>query len=523
MSPFKASRYENFGRETAMQPLTDLQQANELVKALFVLSCLLVIIVSAIPVVVVYPALQALVPPDPHASDKRARNYTDVTYPVFLLWGLWFLFPLAPSTLYKVFWDERRELPRWFRIVLPILPVILFLPVLLSLSVWLAGAPFSVVLATFVVVWLGPILLSWVLLIAVEVVIHGLLRRFFGAPSNLGLRVGTRAPGAVYAGLRVLALATRRAQLDSSLNPECPVYGVLMEFGFDEGTSSLFALADGHASLYGSGGGGTLGAGLHENVRQFVRPFIETANRCLSHMKPTDSFPVPEAGQTTFYFLTDSGALTAGGPTKELGVDGHPLSTLVHAGHEVLTQCRYVPWRSAALSILMGKNGTAALPAERSVWGVLREVGQPAANTHALLASADGSAGVYSLWGAGLSYPGESPKNVAKAKRFIDLIGAGIAVSSEVPENLAQANARFIETADRLVGHMQPLELFSVPAERHTTFYVGTRAGILSGSGLTEDLEADRHPLSPLYRAAEEVNEQGRLASQAARAGLTSR
>jgi hypothetical protein len=131
------------------------------------------------------------------------------------------------------------------------------------------------------------------------------------------------------------------------------------------------------------------------------------------------------------------------------------------------------------------------------------------------MALIDGSAGAYSVLGAVLIYARQSPEQLFKARRFIASIRADIAVSGEAPENLAQANSRFVETADRLVEHMQRTELYPVPGEGHTIFYVGTRAGMLSGSGLTEDLEADRHPLSPLYRAAEEVNEQGRLASLA--------
>jgi hypothetical protein len=339
------------------------------------------------------------------------------------------------------------------------------------------------------------------------------LRRLLGPSKSSDVR-----PGNVYSSLRRLALAMLRAQLDTSLTPELPVYGVLMEFGFSAGPSTLFALADGHTSLYGSGGGGNLGGGLHENVTESIGPLMETANRCLSRMNPIDSFPVPQAEHTTFYVLTDSGVFASDCRTDELADDSHALSILYHAGHEVLTQLRYSNWRSPAIAMLIEKDSTTKLPPERRACGVLREVGQPSANTHALLAMADGRAGVYSLLGAALIYPRELPENLAKAKEIGSY--AGIAVSGEVRENLSQANARFVETADRLLGHMQPTELFPVPVEGQTTFYVVTRAGVFFGSGLTEDLVADRHPLSPLYRAAEDVNEQGRLASQAGKTGL---
>jgi hypothetical protein len=454
--------------------MADLQQASDLAKSLFLISCALVIVLSPIPVVVVFPALRQMRPREPSATGR----YRNVTYPVFALWGLWLFFPI--------------------------------LPVLLALSIWLAGGPFSLVRDTFLVVWLGPIGLSWILLMAVEVLILSWMRKLF--PRSVETTK-------VYLSLRKAALATRRKQLDGPLTAEGRAYGVLMEFGAQEGCATLFALADGYASLYGSGGGGTLGGGLHENVRQFVRPFIEKANRCISHMRPTDSFPMPDADMITFYLLTDSGVQTSGGRTAELDDDRHALSELYHAGHEVLTQLRYTPWRRTALSMLMEKGETIP-PPERKPIGVLRENGLPAAVPHSLLALADGRAGVYSVLGAAFFYPRESCEKLAKDQEFARLFD--IAVSGQVPENLAQANAMFVEAADRLMGHMQPTEVFPFPAEGQTTFYVGTAARILSASALTEDLEAGGHPLSPLWRAAKDVNEQGRLASQAERAALTS-
>jgi hypothetical protein len=134
--------------------------------------------------------------------------------------------------------------------------------------------------------------------------------------------------------------STRRKELDLPASAEAPVWGVLMEFGYPGASATLFCLADGHTSLYYSNGGGVLGGGLHEGVRQAVTPLIEMANRCFKHLTPAESFPVPAAEHTTFYALTDSGVFTGGGLTDDLGGDRHPLSPLYHAGHEVLTQLR---------------------------------------------------------------------------------------------------------------------------------------------------------------------------------------
>jgi hypothetical protein len=310
------------------------------------------------------------------------------------------------------------------------------------------------------------------------------------------------SPEGVYSGLRSDALAmtaARRIELELPATPEAPVWGVLMEFGYSGAAATLFVLADGHTSLYHSGGGGMLGGGFHENVRQFAGPFLEMANRCRAHMTATKSFPVPEVGHTIFYALTDSGVLIGGGLTEDLRGDRHPLSELYHAGHEVLTQLRYMEWRSPALSMLSEHTGTSSLSQGSIVHGVLRETGIGAAVTMSILALIDGRAGVWA-----------GP-------------GGSLFDAQQLPKNLTRANAQFVEAANGVVRHLHPTEARPVPGEGCTTFYVGTQAGILSGTALTEELEADRHPLSPLYRAGEEVVAQGRLASQGARPGRTRR
>jgi hypothetical protein len=467
-----------------MQSLTDLQQADVWVKAQFGVSLLLVLALSLIPVILVYPAARAF---------RGRQDINNIRTPVLLAWGMWFLFPFAPYMLATLFWEALSTFPRWSRVLLPVLVVVVFLqPVLLPLWIWLAGAPSSLVLTTFLVVWLGPILLSWWLLIGLDLIIQRLPRSYARSGHSGPVR-SDDGRGGTYAGLRALALATRRSELDGSVTSEGPVYGMLMELGFSEGASTLFALADGHTSLYGSGGG-YLGGGLHENVRQFVGPFIATANRCLGQMQAVDAFPVPQAGQATFYALTDSGVLTAGGRQQELVDDSHPLSALYHDGHQVFTQLRYMKWRSPALSMLVPAPGTDAPSAESVVHGVHRETGLGSAITFGILALGDGRAGVYTTQTEGTIFRAD-----------------------QLSQNLRQANASLVEVSNQAVQYFQPADCLPVPADGYTTFYVGTRAGIISASALTADLEAGHHPLSPLYRAGEGVLEQGRLAFRSER------
>ncbi len=110
-----------------------------------------------------------------------------------------------------------------------------------------------------------------------------------------------------------------------------------METGYDVATATLFALIDGTTSLYFSNGGGMLGGQGHEAVSKANAAFINEANRSLQHLKRCEAFPLPEAGYTIFYVLTDSGVVTGGAPYGR-----HPLSTLFHAGHEVISQLRLI-------------------------------------------------------------------------------------------------------------------------------------------------------------------------------------
>ena len=151
------------------------------------------------------------------------------------------------------------------------------------------------------------------------------------------------SPDEVYSALRNQALSTNRTDNGiSAPSPAAPGWGILMETGYDVATATLFALIDGTTSLYFSNGGGMLGGQGHEAVRKANAAFINQANRSSQHLKRCETFPLPEAGHTIFYVLTDSGVVTGGAPENDLGYGRHPLSILFHAGHEVISQLRLI-------------------------------------------------------------------------------------------------------------------------------------------------------------------------------------
>lgn len=138
------------------------------------------------------------------------------------------------------------------------------------------------------------------------------------------------------------------------LPPASPAWGVIMEIGSSDYTSTVVAFGDGSTSLYVSSGFGVIGGGEHENVREANAKFIQTANQLYQHLEPCESYPIPEAGRTRFYVFTDSGILTAEAPEDDLGDDRHPLSSLFHAGHAVLSGLLQLAEESEKKEILKG-------------------------------------------------------------------------------------------------------------------------------------------------------------------------
>lgn len=167
------------------------------------------------------------------------------------------------------------------------------------------------------------------------------LRRIFGNSSSAPHSSSDTSPSAVYSGLRHQAISISRAEVGIDTPPaDAPVWGILMETGYPEATATLVALRDGTTSLYLSSGGSIIGGQAHGNVRKASVAFIHTANQFYQQMRPCESFPPPETGQTIFYALTDSGVLTGGGLDNDLGCGHHQLSPLFYVGHEVITQLR---------------------------------------------------------------------------------------------------------------------------------------------------------------------------------------
>ena len=103
-----------------------------------------------------------------------------------------------------------------------------------------------------------------------------------------------------------------------------------------------------------------------------------------------------------------------------------------------------------------------------------------------LVAVADGTTSLYFSTGGGI-------------------IGAG------VHESVAMASRRWLEEGVTFLGQLEPVADPPLPAVGQTQFVAVTNDGVRAAVALEEDLGRNRHVLSPLFYAAQEVITQVRL------------
>jgi hypothetical protein len=121
-----------------------------------------------------------------------------------------------------------------------------------------------------------------------------------------------------------------------------PVWGMVMETGFSDGSFTLVALADGTTSLYFSNGGGIIGGGEHESVRSASGHYLTGAQHYYQKAQKVTEYPVPSDGEVKFYFLTYEGTLMYSASEEKLGNEKDELSNLFFAAHGVISELRKI-------------------------------------------------------------------------------------------------------------------------------------------------------------------------------------
>jgi len=154
-----------------------------------------------------------------------------------------------------------------------------------------------------------------------------------------------KSPEEVYQGLRSMALSVRPEPLGVEVGVDEP-YVVLMEFMVGEHSMTLVSVIDGSASMYFSTGGGNIGGGKHDTIRDAAQQMIALAGTLLDEMEVAYEFPLPSPGSVTFYVVTPSYTYTAVDEEYALGHGRRPLSPLFFAGHSVISEYRIILQRA---------------------------------------------------------------------------------------------------------------------------------------------------------------------------------
>jgi hypothetical protein len=148
-------------------------------------------------------------------------------------------------------------------------------------------------------------------------------------------------PKQVYLRLRKTMLDGPRTKfgLPPTSTPTEP-WGVLMDWGVNNGIATVVVASDGAASVYFSSGGGHIGGKGQEPIRLAAQKAVAVARTVQMPSQPVKDFPLPETGGVFFYFLTDAGVFTFRTSAQELNSPSHPLRKIGDAMQEVITQYR---------------------------------------------------------------------------------------------------------------------------------------------------------------------------------------
>ena len=166
------------------------------------------------------------------------------------------------------------------------------------------------------------------------------------SPADPASTVGSTKPvddsSNPYEDLRERALSA--AGMNLPKDPGAPdVVSVVTDIPAQGGYATLVAMSDGATSLYTSTGGGTIGAGEHQPVREATRALLSEAQHGFGGLPVTNETDHPETGQVRIFVVTHDDTRVANVPEREFWRSGEGQhSELVAAIQNVMTQVRQV-------------------------------------------------------------------------------------------------------------------------------------------------------------------------------------
>jgi hypothetical protein len=133
-----------------------------------------------------------------------------------------------------------------------------------------------------------------------------------------------------------LSAVTNGLQSPSSDHPD--VSGLVVDIPAQRGFVTVVALTDNTTSMYTSVGGGTLGAGEHENVAMATQALLAAAQAQLGTFTRSDDAGLPSPGQVRFHLLSPSGGRFEDVPEDSFwGRVPHDLMPVIAATQSVIS------------------------------------------------------------------------------------------------------------------------------------------------------------------------------------------
>ena len=166
----------------------------------------------------------------------------------------------------------------------------------------------------------------------------GVLGKLFGGSGQ--------PPNDVYRELRNRALTVTLADLGLDPDPQAPIHGVIMETAYPEVIATFACLRDGTVSLYLSTGGGVIGGGQRESVRDACFEMLSLTNKYaqdfIAACQPVSTFALPGVGEVFFYLLTGDGVYQARCLEDALAKQRDAFSALFNNCHAVMSEVREI-------------------------------------------------------------------------------------------------------------------------------------------------------------------------------------
>jgi len=139
--------------------------------------------------------------------------------------------------------------------------------------------------------------------------------------------------------LREMALNTTPEQIKVPRLPGQP-FAAFMETGYPDACVTLSMIGDGTTSFYFSNGGGIIGGGQHESVRNETFAFLKLAASYVKDFEPTSDLTQPPVGVTRFIFKTPEGYFASQEDEDVLLRGSSPIQPLFVQAHRVITKFR---------------------------------------------------------------------------------------------------------------------------------------------------------------------------------------